>query len=748
MIITNNLEDYIISLPFETNHALSKIEKNSIGGLVVIKNERLFGTLTDGDIRRFLIENKNKEIKISDCINQNPLKSFSNNKDSINQIFLHSKINFIPIIDNSFKVTSIAISRNIPFKIDHLEISDTSPCRFIAEIGNNHNGDIVLAKEMIDAAKESGAEIVKFQMRQMETIYGFDESSKDLGVEYTLDLLSKNQLSNDEILDALNYAKNSNIIPLCTPWDSESAKILFENEIKAFKVASADLTNHKLISDLVKFRLPIILSTGMSLESEIIEAKNIFERSGAQYLLMHCNSTYPAPYEDLNLRYIQKLREFSFGEVGYSSHERGYHAVLAAISLGAKLIEKHFTFDKTMEGIDHKVSLLPGEFKEMIIASKEIESAMGFGSDRYLSQGEIINRENLSKSIVASKKINTGDVFKKEDLTFKSPGSGLQPNKIDNLIGKVSSKNYQKGEMIFENLQQDSLTTYNLDNLSFKFNRPWGFPVRYHDIDSLTDLYMPDLLEIHLSYSDLNLNTSEYFNKKYNLDLVVHAPELFENDFILDLCSDDNKIRKKSIDLSKKVIDHALNLKDYFETKLIPKIIFNVGGFSQKNFLTKEEIEQKYDFFSSSIESLLSTEYEFLPQTMPPFPWHFGGQQFHNLFNNPDDITRICEELEMNICIDISHAKMYTTFNKISLEDYLSKIGKYGRHLHISDSLGHGGEGIQIAEGEINWPLTLECLDEYCPKASFIPEVWQSHKNRGEGIWVALDRLQSIWNSK
>ena len=218
---------------------------------------------------------------------------------------------------------------------------------------------------MIESAKEVGADIVKFQMRQMDNIYSKKRNSQDLGVEYTLDLLAKNQLSNEELFEIFDYADSLGVLPLCTPWDEESANLLLNYGIKAFKVASADLTNHPLIKHISEMRLPIILSTGMSLESEIKESKSILEESGSQFMFLHCNSTYPAPFKDLNLKYIKKLEKITNNVVGYSSHERGYSAVLAAITLGAKLIEKHFTFDKSMEGVDHKVSLLPEEFKEM-----------------------------------------------------------------------------------------------------------------------------------------------------------------------------------------------------------------------------------------------------------------------------------------------------------------------------------------------------------------------------------------------
>ena len=741
MIITNNLDKYLISYPFEAGEALKKIEENSIGGLIVTKQNKLYGSITDGDIRRGLMKNGEK-LSVDDCINLNPQKSFTTDKEILNQIFLKGAINFIPVLNDFYEVKSVSIYKDVPFKIGNIEISKQENCKFIAEIGNNHNGDINLAKEMIQSAKEAGADIVKFQMRQMENIYSKKRNSQDLGVEYTLDLLSKNQLSNEELFEIFDYAESLGVLPLCTPWDEKSADLLLNYGIKAFKVASADLTNHPLIKHLSEMRLPLILSTGMSLESEIIESKNILEENGSQFMFLHCNSTYPAPFKDLNLKYIKKLEKITSNIIGYSSHERGYSAVLAAITLGAKLIEKHFTFDKSMEGVDHKVSLLPEEFKEMKIRSLEVESSLGMGDDRTLSQGEVINRENLSKSIFSSKKIKKGEIFSKNNVFLMSPGSGMQPNKLNSLLGKTSTRDIESESIIYES-DFNSQTHLSYD---FSFRRPWGFPVRYHDINTLYEILEPKLLEIHLSYSDLQINLNKHLKKNFSSELVVHAPELFESDFVLDLCTKNKETLDKSINYAEKVINHSLEILKYFPNTKKPKVIFNVGGFSDRGFLSNKQVDEKYDIFAEAFKSIDTSQVQFLPQSMPPFPWHFGGQQFHNLFNESEKIKKICDLLELNICLDISHASMFTTYKGINLSDYVSEISPYISHMHLSDSTGTDGEGIQIGEGDINWQEILKILDEKSPKSSFIPEVWQSHKNSGEGIWVALNRLNNIWN--
>ena len=237
-------------------------------------------------------------------------------------------------------------------------LDESSPTFVIAEIGNNHNGDIGLAKTLVDHAVAAKADCVKFQMRHMKALYRntsqAQAADEDLGTQYVLDLLNRFQLTDAELFEVFDYCKERGILPMCTPWDLSSLRALEQYGIPAYKVASADLTNHDLLEALARTGKTLVLSTGMSEESEIIEASRLLRGSGAPTVLLHCNSTYPAPFHDLNLRYLEGLKEISGGLVGYSGHERGYHAVLAAVALGARVIEKHITTDRALEGNDHK----------------------------------------------------------------------------------------------------------------------------------------------------------------------------------------------------------------------------------------------------------------------------------------------------------------------------------------------------------------------------------------------------------
>ena len=248
------------------------------------------------------------------------------------------RITSIPLLDDSGRLASIAWRDDIEFRLGNSIIGEDSPSFIIAEIGNNHNGDLNFAKRLIEAAAESGADCAKFQLRDMDSLYinQGKSASEDLGSEYTIDLLHRFQLSPDEMFEALDYVTDCGMLPLCTPWDLSSLKKLNEYGLPAFKISSADLTNHELLQAAAKTGKPLIISTGMSLEHEIRESIKLLKSSDALFALLQCNSTYPTPFQDVNLAYMDRLKNISGALVGYSGHERGFEVCIAAVARGAK----------------------------------------------------------------------------------------------------------------------------------------------------------------------------------------------------------------------------------------------------------------------------------------------------------------------------------------------------------------------------------------------------------------------------
>ena len=316
---------------------------------------------------------------------------------------------------------------------------------------------------------------------------------------------------------------------------------LIDYNVDAIKIASSDLTNHELLINAAKSNIPIICSTGMSSENEIISSVKLLKNEGASYAMLHCNSTYPAPFKDINLQYLKRLSEISSTIVGYSGHERGISIPIAAVALGARIIEKHITINKNMEGNDHKVSILPDEFAEMVKNIRNVEESLGDKKIKKISQGELINREVLSKSLFINRNLNKGELIKPDYIYISSPGKGLPPYYKKDLIGKTANRDFNVNDNFFlSDLEEKHI----YKPLKYNFKLKWGYPVRFHDINKLYNMAKPDILEIHLSFKDLDIDISKVLEEYYNSKLIVHSPEQFDNDLILDLCSLDYKKEK------------------------------------------------------------------------------------------------------------------------------------------------------------------------------------------------------------
>lgn len=741
-----NSRDYVLNSKSALSAVFEKL--GSIPEKIVIivdDDNRVLGTITDGDIRRTLTKKTGDLSSLTPSEIMNTEFIFDWDDDLVsNKNAFSSAVKIIPVIDRDRILKHVRREEVVEFMIGDTKISDQSPAYVIAEIGNNHNGSLALAYELIERAKYTGANAAKFQMRQLSNTYietARDAIDEDLGSQYTLDLLKKFQLSNDDLFKCFDYCKSIGIEPLCTPWDTSSVQLLSTYGLAAYKVASADLTNYELLNALAQTNKPIILSTGMSSEPQIKYAVDLIDGLINDYALLHCNSAYPAPFKDINLKYMNKLRQISqTGIVGYSGHERGIEVAIAAVALGAKIVEKHFTLDKGMEGSDHKVSLLPSEFKSMVTSIRNIESALIYSETRIVSQGEMLNKETLGKSVVASKDIAIGSVISAEDLTLKSPGKGLSPDKVKNLIGKKTIRNMSKDDFFFPSDVEQKINKFS----RYNFNRNFGIPVRYHDLNDLYGKSNFDFLEFHLSYGDIGLNLNKIINKCFdNLSFHVHAPELFEEDHVLDLASRNKEYRAKSIENLNRIVDETSRIRKFFPNTAKSFIIFNAGGFSENEFVTDSFRNESYNLIEESLATFKNLDHcELIIQTMPPYPWHFGGQRYHNNFVNHSEIKAFCEKTGFNICFDLSHSYLACNHYDVSLDEFIKTTKDYIKYMHVVDAKNLDGEGLQIGDGEIDFNHFTKVLNKLKIEAGFIPEIWQGHKDGGRGFIEALDILQ------
>jgi len=326
----------------------------------------------------------------------------------------------------------------------------------IAEAGVNHNGDIHIAMKLIDAAVSAGADAVKFQTFKTENVVSQTapkaQYQKETGEsnESQFDMLKKLELDIDAHKTLLSYCQTKGIKFLSTPFDNKSIDLLESLGLDVYKIPSGEITNLPYLRHIGSLSKKVIMSTGMSTMSEIKEALSILLKAGTlkeNITILHANTMYPTPMQDVNLRAMLTIQNYFDIPVGYSDHTLGIEVDIAAVAMGATVIEKHFTLDKTLDGPDHQASLNPDELKNMVMAIRNIEKAMGDGK-KVVSSSEKENKDIARKSITAIQKINKGDIFTEDNITVKRPGNGISPMKWDEVIGSKAKKNYLFDDLI------------------------------------------------------------------------------------------------------------------------------------------------------------------------------------------------------------------------------------------------------------------------------------------------------------
>lgn len=326
-------------------------------------------------------------------------------------------------------------------------------CFIIAEAGVNHNGDINIAKKLVDKAKEAGVDAIKFQTFRAENLVTKEAPKAEYQKETTGDgsqfeMLKKLALSLEDHIILKKYCEEKGIMFISTPFDYESVDLLEKTDVPLYKVSSGDLTNLPLLSYIANKNKPIILSTGMANLGEVEEAVETISKAGNdRIILLHCTSNYPTAYEDVNLRAMLTMKEAFKLPVGYSDHTIGIEIPIAAVALGAKVIEKHFTLDRNMKGPDHRASIEPDELKIMVRSIRNIELAMGDGIKRCNKSEENI-RKVARKSIVAGRDISKDEVITINNISFKRPEFGLKPKYVDLVVGKKARRNIKVNEFI------------------------------------------------------------------------------------------------------------------------------------------------------------------------------------------------------------------------------------------------------------------------------------------------------------
>ncbi len=613
-------------------------------------------------------------------------------------------------------------------------IGKEMPTYVIAEIGINHNGDESRALELIEEAAKTGVDAVKFQKRDLASLYPEEvlESPEkfEQTFQYMIPLLKEVELAEESYLRLKKQCDDLGLDFLCTPFDSKSADFLNSLGVNGFKIASADLTNLELLEHVASFNKPLIVSTGMSLWEEIEATVNFLRKQNTHFALLHCRSVYPVWPREVNLRMINKLKEFDC-PVGYSGHEVGITIPLVAASMGACIIEKHITLDKEMRGPDHKVSLDPYEFKRLVRDIRVADQAIG-KSKRYLLRGEVLNRELFGKSLVAKESIAAGTIITREMVMTKGPGKGLTPLRVQELIGLQAKRDISQYDFFKESDLKNGATS---TSFSDSYRSDWGLIARFTDAEGML-VHAPKVLEFHLAEKDFSLAPN--LKDSYACQLVVHAPE-YMGDELHDLASNDEAVRSRSVQETIKALELAKQISPHFVGK--PKFVTHPGAMSLNTKLDPAELASNLGTSVKEIRPVVGDEIEFLLENLPPYPWYFGGQWKGNYFMAADEIVDFCTQHAVKICFDLSHAALFCNAKNVDLGEYIQTVLPFTRHIHFADAYGLDGEGMQIGEGDIDLEKVMPLFAEY--KGTWVPEVWRGHLDNGQGFLTALERLKN-----
>tara|TARA_R110002074_G_scaffold385891_2_gene567335 strand:- start:633 stop:2543 length:1911 start_codon:yes stop_codon:yes gene_type:complete len=616
----------------------------------------------------------------------------------------------------------------------------------ISEIGINHNGILDTALELIYKSKEAKVDAVKFQKRNLETIYGKEildnPNNQEWSFEYLIPILKEVELSKEDYSVIKRTCKKLKLDLIITPMDADSVDFISKLKIDGIKIASADMTNFSLIKKCSELNLPFIISTGMWKEKDIEHCVKYYNKLGIDYSLLLANSTYPSPYEDLNLNFISKLKKLC-DVVGYSGHERGIFIPTAAVALGAKIIEKHITLDRNQKGPDHKASMLPNEWNLMVKNIRDLEKSLG--DTKHVNQAELLNKEVFAKSAYSNDNFKEGHILLKDDVHFKSPGKGIFEHQLPNFIGRTLKNDVLNDECISEEYFK-KITKLN-NWRKFDFSKKWGVKCRFHDYDKYKILKAP-VMEFHCSESDLLL---DFNDKNLDSELIIHAPEIVDRE-IVDICSKNQRIVEKSLDILQRSIDKTIEISSNWPLAK-PKMVVHLGGMSmdklEESNYKVDDLSTHEEMISIAIQNFKKLNFsrddiDILPENLPPRPWYLGGEWFQYGYGPSADMIRFCKEFDLKMTFDLSHAQLWCNLEKITLREYAEKVMPYVAHVHISDAIGLNGEGVQINEGEMDFDSIMSLFKSY--DFSWVTEIWSGHLHEGQGTYDGMCSLHKNYS--
>jgi len=601
--------------------------------------------------------------------------------------------------------------------------------RIIAEIGINHNGAEETARALIDAAADAGAWGVKFQYRNLANAYADD--ARQIGDEILQKEIERNYLAPAVILRLSRHALARGVLPgisFFTPDDLAD----FGPDINIFgffKIPSVEFTNLALIKHIEGLGKYGLISTGAYTEAAV--ARMLTQLDRRRWTPLHCVSNYPVGIPNPKLGYITHLRGLWGAPVGYSSHDEYWETCLLAMQLGASVIERHITFDKTADGLDHSSSSTPDEFVKLVRFADNMKLILAGDAPRVPNQGELLNLQNLGRSFYAKNEIAPGEAVTRNDVVLRSPRTGLGQEEAADFIGRAAVRPVKAGAVIDRSVFETpaELTP---EALEYARAKKLSLPVRFHDLAEIETRLPLGNYEFHMSFGDIERSIDTAALKSSNR-YSVHLPDYVSPTQLMDPFADSEDQRNASLRALERTAAFTKALQDRTGADVPVVGSFSVvhGGL-ERFFVQHADLLARYRAEGVNI----------MPQWLPPIAWYFGGAVRLEAMNNVADIAHI-KTLGLPICMDICHLCMGDKVFDFEAADVVRELAPYTGHVHIADASGYDGEGVGFGEGDPeNREAIKAAMDMDCVK---VIEVWQGHLHGGAGFAKAVLALKELF---
>ena len=605
--------------------------------------------------------------------------------------------------------------------------------QIIAEIGINHKGNIKLVKKLIKASKESGADAVKFQYRK--NVENFFTNSLEMGSTLIKDELNNINLSDQEYVDAFNYARDLELSVGISFFRSADVRHLCKTfSFDFLKIPSAECTNIELI-ELVQQKCKIVMLSLGGVSGRDIEfiAKNINFRKND--VIFYCVSNYPVALDSIHFNYMKQIKDKFNCTVGYSSHDEYWEVCLPAISAGAELIERHICLYKNEQGLDISSSSNPAEFERLsTIVKKQIWNKKVDIQKKYPNQGEIQNIKDLGSGYYLLCNLKKGDIITKDKVEIKSPCRGIKAG-VNNIFGKHLSRSVSIGAPL---VNDDFISENEKKKLDLKWSHSSniGLPIRFNDMFEIMDNFDLPYYEFHLSYNDV-FSISKLENgfwkkiKNSQAGFSIHLPDYISQTNLIDpLSPKSSEIYRKSHFLVKSCVDFSIKIES-ITNKSCPI----VGSFS----VVHDTNENTYIKLSDYIKNNAKNYGGILPQFLPKRAWYFGGSVEVDLFCNVND-KKYYSYFPKGICLDTAHLVMACNSVGGDQNYWMKELLTVAGHIHLADAIGEDGEGVNFGDGE----LKFDFLNNISKNIRLIIEQWEGHLDNFKGFKNALLYIEGI----